>query len=84
MNFIGSYPCKERTQYLGKTLTSAANKAKSTIYIYFHGRIDLLNVRCDIYFIITVSFATELYYLTIINSFIGCYFEYLHLYPVQV
>ena len=45
MNFIGSYPCKERTQYLGKTLTSAANKAKSTIYIYFHGRIDLLNVR---------------------------------------
>ena len=34
--------------------------------------------------IIAVSFATELFYLTLIHSFVGCYFDYLLLYPLQV
>ena len=28
--------------------------------------------------------STELFYLTLINSFIGCFFVYLPLYPLQV
>ena len=72
------------TRFGGKLKYMSLRRCKLRYTEIFVGR-HIYYRYCVIYIIIiTFSFATGPFYLTLLHSFIGCYFEYLPLYSLQV
>ena len=60
------------------------NKFRNPLHIYVHRNIDLLKVHFISIVLINVRINTEIFYITLLHSFIGYFFGYLHISPLQV